>query len=639
MGEKDVKRGFEGEQLRLFMSRLMADLRAVRTMLESGAFDDSVQRIGAEQEMFLVDRNLRPAPVNLELLDRLADEHFTTEIAAFNLEVNLDPIVLGAGCLSALEHDLDDRIAQVRAAGEALGVEPVLVGILPTIRQSDLGLSNLTGVARYAMLNEALHRLRGDSFEFRIKGLDDLLLRHDNVLIEGCNTSFQVHLQIPVEQFVETYNIAQLTAAPVLAAATNSPMLFARRLWRETRIALFQQSVDTRTSSDAMRGRSPRVTFGTAWVDSSPLDLFREDVARFRPLLAADVSDDPFAQLARGEAPSLRALRVFNGTVYRWNRACYGISDGKPHIRIENRILPSGPTVLDEVANAAFWIGLMKGLPPVYGDVRRRISFDEARQNFTVAARVGLGSKLRWLDGETVSAQALICDRLVPVARDGLISAGVNASDADRYLEVVFERVASGRTGAEWMLASFAATSGTARLGPRLNAITSAIVSRQKEGRPVAKWDLARIEESGGWMRNFVTVENFMTTDLFTVSEEEPVDLVANLMDWRNIRHVPVEDSGNRLVGIVSYRAVLRLVASGWRQDPGAPTPVSEIMRRNPVTIEPETPTLDAIAIMRDQRIGALPVVKDGKLIGIVTERDFMDITRELLAANLHAPD
>ncbi len=639
MGEHDVQGDLEGAKLRLFMARLLDDMRAFQCMIETGVFESDIQRIGAEQELFLVDKHLRPASLSLEMLERVDDPHFTTEIAAFNLEINLDPLVLSGNCLGVLERQIDELLAKARVAGASLGIEPIMVGILPTIRKTDLGIQNLTAVPRYAALNDALNRLRGGEFEFRIKGLDDLLLRHDSVLIEGCNTSFQIHLQVPMEQFAVHYNIAQLIAAPVLAAATNSPMLFARRLWRETRIALFQQAVDTRTSSDAMRERSPRVTFGTDWVANSPMDLFREDVSRFRALVAVDVDEDPFEVLERGEAPSLKALRVYNGTIYRWNRACYGIMNGRPHIRIENRVLPSGPTVVDEVANTAFWVGLMKMLPVVYGDVRRRIAFDEARQNFTIAARLGLGGHFRWLDGEMISAQRLICDHLLPIAREGLMVAGLDAADINRYLAVLEDRVVSGRTGAQWQLESFASTKGKARLGPRLNSITAGIIERQKVGLPVATWSLAKIEESGGWMRNYVTVENFMTTDLFTVTEDEPVDLVADLMEWRRIRHVPVEDSDNKLVGIVSYRALLRLLASGWRTDRDKPVPVSEIMHRDPVTIAPETLTVDAITMMKEHKVSALPVVRNGRLVGIVSERDFMEITRELLEANLRTAD
>lgn len=635
MGEQHVQAEIGGTDLRVFMQHLLRDLRAFERMMAMGMFERGVSRIGAEQELFLVDRSMRPASRSLELLEHLQDPRFTTEIAAFNLEINTDPLLFEGRCLATLEKDLNEVVSRTREVGAELGITPVLIGILPTIRKSDLELANLTDRPRYAALNAALAKMRGGAFEFRIKGLDDLIIKHDNVLIEGCNTSFQVHLQVDMDDFASCYNIAQLIAAPVLAAGTNSPILFGRRLWRETRIALFQQAVDTRSSTDAIRERSPRVMFGTRWVDDSPLDLFRDDVTRFRVILGDEIDENPFEKLAAGEAPGLRALRLYNGTVYRWNRACYGITDGKPHIRIENRILPSGPTVIDEVSNAAFWLGLMKAGPEVFGDVRKRMMFDDARMNFVVAARLGLAAHFQWLDGESLPAQKLIIDRLLPIARRGLERARIAAEDIDKYLNVIAERVASARTGSAWTVVSYQGMLETPRSGQRLNALVAATIARQTEGKPVSQWELATIDESGGWLHNFSRVEQYMTTDLFTVQVDEPVDLVASIMDWRHIRHVPVEDNQGVLVGIVSYRALLRLIASGWRPGQEGTVPVAAIMQADPVAIPPETSTIDALHIMRQHGVSALPVVRDGTLIGIVSERDFMQVAGELLEARL----
>lgn len=639
MGELDVRAEPGGIGLRRFMQHVLRDLRAFERMVQLGMFESGVSRIGAEQELFLVDKAMRPAPCSLEMLERIGDSRFTTEIAAFNLEVNIDPQPFSGGCLSNLERQLEEALDKTRAAGAELGVEPVLVGILPTIQKSDLDLRNLTDVARYAALNATLAALRGEAFEFRIKGLDDLIIKHDNVLIEGCNTSFQLHLQVDMAAFADSYNFAQAIMAPTLAAATNSPLLFGRRLWAETRIALFQQSVDTRGSIDAIRERSPRVMFGKRWVEDSPLDLYRDDVTRFRVILGGDVEEDPFDTIARGEVPRLRALQLYNGTVYRWNRACYGVTDGRPHIRIENRILPSGPTVVDEVANAAFWLGLMKAGPEEFGDIRKRMLFDDARMNFVAASRLGLSAHFAWLEGEELSAQELILDRLMPVARRGLAKAGVDDVDADRYLGILGERVATGRTGSSWITQSFTAMRSRGRHGQRLHALVSGMIDRQKERTPVSRWELARIEEAGNSMHSVSRVEQYMTTDLYTVHEDEPVDLVASIMDWRHVRHVPVEDNDNKIVGIVSYRALLRLISGGWRPGDGDPIAVSEVMRRDPVSVTPETSTLDAIALMRKHAVSVLPVVHDGTLVGIVSERDFMEVAGELLEERLRGQE
>lgn len=639
MGVQQINQPLEGEALRAFVSALLRDLHALELMLDRGAFEADAPRIGAEQELFLVDRAWRPAPCNLEMLRLLDDPHFSPELVAFNLEINLDPLPLAGDCFARLERQILELVGKVRETGEPIGVLPVMVGILPTIRRADVEASSLTPLARYPALDEALRRLRGRPYELRIKGSDELVLKHDSVAIEGSNASFQVHLQIDPARFAPLYNIAQLVAAPVLAAATNSPLLFGRRLWRETRIALFQQAVDTRSSRHYLRERSPRVTFGTRWIDESVVELYREDAARFRAILGADGIPDPVAQLESGEAPELRALRTYNGTVYRWNRACYGVYDGRPHLRIENRVLPSGPTPVDEVANAAFWVGLMEGVPHVCPDVRSRLSFDDAKQNFIAAARLGLDAQLAWLDDRRVPAQALIIEELLPVARDGLRRRNVDGSDIDRFLGVLEERVARGWTGSRWMVASFNDQSGTHKPTQRLNNITAAIAARQKENVPVCSWGPPTESEGACWRAACLRVGDMMTTDLYTVRTDEPIALAAHLMDWKHIRNVPVEDDEGRLVGILSYRSMLRLMAGGWWSERNGARPVSEFMRRNPVSVSPATPTLSAIALMREHRVSALPVVNGDHLVGIVTERDFMEVTAQLLEAELRAEE
>jgi CBS domain-containing protein len=493
----------------------------------------------------------------------------------------------------------------------------------------------MTPIPRYFALNRALSRLRGRAYEFRIKGVDELLVKHDSVMLEACNTSFQVHFQVGSDEFANLYNVAQAVAAPILAVASNSPLLFGRRLWRETRIALFQQAVDTRSSSEHLRERSPRVSFGRDWVKSSVTELFKEDIARFKILLGGEIDEDPFAKLDRGEPPELKALKLHNGTVYRWNRACYGVTEGKAHLRIENRLLPSGPTIVDEVANGAFWFGLISALSHEYVDITKVMEFEDAAGNFMAAGRSGLGAELTWLEGETVPARQLVCEELLPLAREGLSRRGVVPADVSRYMDVIEERVRTKMTGAQWILSSLAGMKERGTPSERMSALTAAMVSRQKEEKPVAQWAPAFLEEGGGWKHHYLRVEQFMTTDLFTVHEDEPIDLVASLMDWERIRHVPVEDHESRLVGLMSYRSLIHLLASGDLERNGKPVAVSEIMRRNPITVSPETDSLDALALMRDKRIGCLPVVKDGHLVGIVTERDFMDIAGELLEEKL----
>ncbi|KYF82083.1 hypothetical protein BE11_15710 [Sorangium cellulosum] len=643
MGEHQVSEQANEEQLQAFMRALLDDVEALEQLLRDDRIESGVRRIGAEQEMFLVDRALRPAPLALEVLERAADGRLTTELARFNLEANLCPLPFAGDCLRRLEAELSDVVGRAAEAARALGADVLLAGILPTLRAGDLRLENLTPSPRYHELNRALLQLRQGDFRVSIHGLDELEMTHDNILLEACNTSFQVHLQVGAREFAPLYNLAQVVTAPVLAAAVNSPLLLGQRLWHETRIALFESSIDTRPTDRDVRQHRPRVHFGDGWVREGALELFREDIARFRVIMTAETGEPPAAVLARGEVPDLRALRVHNGTVYRWNRPCYGVADGVAHLRVESRALPAGPTVLDEVANAAFFFGLMSGLASERPRVDLEMPFEDAKANFFAAARHGLKAQLTWF-GQSLPAAELVLSRLLPAARAGLSAAGIDAADIDRYLGVVEERVRRGQTGAQWALGSLASMAGRGTPEMQHRALCAAMLARQQEeargggsARPVHTWEPAALEPDLDLLReSYRTVGQFMSTDLFTVRPTDIVDFAASVMDWRHVRHVPVEDDQGRLVGVVSHRALLRLIARGAAAPNGAAPPtVASIMRPDPVTIAPETPTLEAMRIMREQRVGCLPVVAGERLVGIVTERDLLDVSARLLEAFL----
>jgi CBS domain-containing protein/gamma-glutamylcysteine synthetase len=622
-------------QTRAFTKALLRDVQALERMLAEGRFETGVRRIGVEQEMFLVNRGSRPASMALVILDEL-DGPFTTELALYNLEANVEPRLLGGRCFADLHARLSELLTEVRAAAERFDTDVVLTGILPTLTKSDVTLENITPKPRYRALNTAFEKARGgDPYKLRIQGSDELYTEHSSVMLESCNTSFQVHLQVNPDDFARVYNVAQVVTAPVLAAAVNSPVLFGKLLWHETRIALFQQSIDTRSGSVHMRDLSPRVRFGERWVEKGALDLFQEDIARFRVLLTREVTEDSLEVLDSGSVPELQALSLHNGTVYRWNRPCYGITDGVPHLRIECRVIASGPTIADEVANAAFWIGLVLGGTKEYGDVRDRIAFSEVKSNFLVAARNGLRAGFRWLDGSSRSAPELILEEALPLARVGLADAGVDPGDIDEYLGIIRERVESGTTGARWIVRSLLGMRDHGTRSERLAAVTAGAITREKSGVPCHRWDDATIGEAGGWRLNYERIEQLMTTSLFTVHEEELVDMVAFLMERNQIRHVLVEDDAHSLVGLVSYRSVLRLMAEGFDPSTDQAPAVKDIMERNPTSVSPETPTLEAIDLMRSQKVSCLPVVNDGKLVGIVSERDFMPLAYDLLQDRL----
>ena len=633
MGEHNVDQELDEQKLQMFMKALLDDLRALDYMLDNELIESGVLRIGAEQEMFLVDENFRPAPVAMQVLEHAGDPRLTTEIAKFNLEANLTPQSLGGDCFSRMESELKEVLARASASAKIFGAEVLMAGILPTLRQSDLTLENLTPAPRYHQLNDSVIRLRGGPFSIHIKGLDEINLMHDNIMMESCNTSFQIHFQVNPKEFAPLYNLAQAITAPVLAAAVNSPLLFGHRLWQETRLALFQHSTDARSATQQARSQPTRVNFGDRWIHQSVLELFQEQVARFRMIMINEPSENPLSLLARGEIPQLTALRMHNGTIWPWNRACYGVANGVAHLRIENRALPSGPTVLDEIANAAFFVGLLLSLPGEYGQVTKVMAFDDAKANFFAAARHGLNAQFNWIHGKTITASTLILDHLIPLAHQGLRQAKVNLPDVDHYLGVIEDRVRSGQTGAQWIMKSF----GVMKDRPpdvRSRLLAKEMLMRQKSGEPVHRWQVIEVSESDDWSQSYQTVGQFMATDLFTVRPDDLVDLAASVMTWRHIRHVPVENNEGRLVGLVSHRALLKLLSSRAPDNKG-PVTVREIMTTDPLTVSSTTPTLEALEIMRRNRVGCLPVLDDGSLVGIVTSYDFLDASARLFKAQL----
>ena len=523
-------------------------------------------------------------------------------------------------------------IQQINEVLAGMNATVLLTGVLPTLRKHDMRLENLTPKQRYQALIEAINaQLIGSSYELRIVGIDELLLKHDSPLLEACNTSFQVHLQVHPDNFVQMYNMAQTLAGPVIAVAANSPLVFGRRLWHESRIALFQQALDTRSSADHMRQRSPRVNFGNDWLHDSILEIYKEDIARFRVLLSADVQEDSLEMVKSGRVPKLKALQVHNGTVYRWNRPCYGISsNGKPHLRIENRVLPSGPTVIDEMANAAFWLGAMVGMANRYGDIRQYISFDDVRDNFGKAARFGIDTKFTWFGDEKISAVDLIYARLLPLAYEGLESCHVDESDIRKYLEIIEARVKNHANGARWALRAFTKLMKESTEDEALAVVTHAILNNQNANIPVHQWELPDLDDLKEYRPVYLKVGDFMTTDLFTVRPDDIIDLVADMMDWRRIRYTPVEDSKGKLIGLATIRIILRSLIQHKDSDT-RPSTVREIMIENPITISPEASIVDAMELMQQRKIGCLPVVQNGELIGIITEMDFLRITSRLL--------
>jgi len=634
MGEHKVRPDNTDAGHRAFMRSLLEEVRAMDQVIARGMIESGVRRIGAEQEMFIVDAGFCPANRAPELLQQISDPRFTNELGLFNLECNLSPRRLEGDSLHLMEQELQELYALARRTATKAGCDVALAGILPTLGSEHTGLDSMMPEPRYFALNDAVRAMRGEEFRISINGIDQLSITHDNVMLEAFNTSFQVHFQVSAEEFARLYNIAQVVTAPLLAASVNSPLLLGRRLWHETRVAVLEHSVDSRSATHQARGQHPRVHFGDRWIDESVTEIFKDDIARNRIILTTETEDDPLGMVERGEPPSLNALRLHNGTIYRWNRPCYGVSNGVAHLRIENRVMPAGPTVLDEMANAAFFFGMMAGMAEQYPQVRDHLRFDDVKTNFMAAAREGIRAQMNWFGDRYLPAQELILQHLLPLAREGLQHMNINANDIERYLGVLEERVNKRRTGARWMLESLENMGEQGTSNQRMRCLVGSMVHQQSSGRPIAEWQLADFCEKQDWRESYRHVGQFMTTDLFTVHPDDIVDFAATLMDWRHVRHIPVEDNSGQLVGLVSHRALLRLVANGRLAD-ASRVSVAEIMNVHPVTVSPDTTTVDAIRLMREKQLACLPVVVEGKLVGLVTEHDLVVVSSHLLEAYL----
>jgi gamma-glutamyl:cysteine ligase YbdK (ATP-grasp superfamily) len=459
MGTDIDQEQFDERDYARFAERLEECLTVLGQLLNRPGFGTGPVTIGAELELFLVDRAGRPLPHNQAIRAAVADPRVTLELNRFNLELNASPALLAGRPFAALGGELNLLVDRVTHAARDYGGQVAVIGILPTLSPADLGPGAMTDLPRYRALDGGLRRLRQDPFHIQIAGADPLELASDDVGVEAANTSFQVHLRVAPADFTSTYNAAQLATAPVLAVAGNSPTFLGHRLWEETRIALFKQSVDDRPGRGPRR-RPARTALGTGWLRGGPLELFTESIRRHQPLLPVLGHPGPMAGGAAGQAPPLDELRLHQGTVWRWNRAIYDPAAGG-HLRIEMRALPAGPTMIDMLANAAFLIGLTLSLASQEQHWTYALPFERADHGFYRAAQHGLAARLSWPAGprdqmRTLPAAKLVPE-LVPAARQGLLGAGVAAAEADQLLDIITARAASGQTGAAWQRATLAA--------------------------------------------------------------------------------------------------------------------------------------------------------------------------------------
>ncbi|RLV55233.1 glutamate--cysteine ligase [Aeromicrobium phragmitis] len=488
MGQDVEAREFTREDRTRYRTKVRRCLDALASMLSEADFSVGHPQIGIEVEFNLVDAAGDPALRNAEALERIADEDFQTELGMFNLEVNVPPVEIGGRGLAKIADKLRDDLMHADRRATSVDARLLMIGILPTLQESHFTGDAISANPRYHLLSDQILAARGEDIEIEIDGVDRLATSTDTIIPEAACTSTQLHLQVEPDEFGAAWNASQAVAGVQLAVGANSPFLLGRQLWHETRIALFEQATDTRSEELKVQGVRPRVWFGERWI-TSVFDLFEENSKYFPALLPVVEDEDPVEEFAAGRVPSLAELRLHNGTIYRWNRPIYDVADGRPHLRIENRLLPAGPTVVDTLANAAFFYGLVKALVLAERPVWSQMSFATAEENFHAAARGGIETELTWPTVGTIPARELVLRHLLPLAYAGLESSAVDQDVAERLLGIIEQRCLTGRNGATWMIEAFRRHPKAAT--DRLVALRDLTVEYREHmltGEPVHTW-------------------------------------------------------------------------------------------------------------------------------------------------------
>ena len=476
------------EDRRIYGERLRRSLEVLARMLRERAFEEAPAQVGLEIELNLVGARAAPAMRNAQVLDAITDPDWETELGQFNLEINVPPRRLAGDALAGLERTIRGSLNAADEKARATGSRLLMIGILPTLGEQHMSERALSDNERYRVLNEQVFAARGEDMRIQIDGAEQLLTYADSITPEAACTSAQLHLRVDPDAFAGYWNAAQAIAGVQVAVAANSPFLFGRELWQETRITLFQQATDARPERLKRQGVRPRVWFGERWI-ASALDLFQENVEFFPALLPICDDEDPLAALDRGATPNLGELSLHNGTVYRWNRPVYAAVDGRPHLRVENRVLPAGPTVADVMANAAFYYGLARALAEEREPVWSRMPFAAAASNLREAARYGLDARLFWPGLGELPAAELVTRHLMPLAREGLRGWDVDQPGADRLLGIIEQRCRTGQTGAAWQIGTVAAlTRHGADRQRALSLMTERYIEHMHTNEPVHTW-------------------------------------------------------------------------------------------------------------------------------------------------------
>ncbi|MGH3326379.1 MAG: glutamate--cysteine ligase [Streptomycetales bacterium] len=491
MGDRVAQTDFTRDDRSRFRQKVTRCLHVLSRMLDEQRFETERKLVGMEIELNIADDDGHPQMLNDAVLERIASQDFQTELGQFNIEVNIAPHKLVGTVFSELEEELRTSLNYADRKAREVGGRILTIGILPSLTAAHTTTENISANPRYALLNDEIFAARGEDLHLEIDGVERLSTTSTSILPEAGCTSAQFHLQVSPAGFPAAWNAAQAIAAVQLALGANAPFLFGRELWRETRIVLFEQATDTRPVELKAQGVRPRVWFGERWI-TGPLDLFEENLRYFPALLPLNSDEDPDQMLARGDVPHLSELRLHNGTIYRWNRPVYDVARGKPHLRVENRVLPAGPTVVDTIAGAAFYYGLVRALSEQDPPVWTRMSFPTARENFLTAARVGIDAELYWPGVGLVPATELVEKTLLPLASAGLDRWKIDSHDRDLLLAIIEGRCRRRTNGASWQSAMFHRLYDEGRMdrSAALRAMTRRYAEHMRSGAPVHTWPL-----------------------------------------------------------------------------------------------------------------------------------------------------
>lgn len=474
MGQEIAKAHFHKHDFSVFAARLQVETSHLAECFQKNVFAISHARAGFELESWLINRQCQPAPENEEFLKRIDTNLVSPELSRYNIELNSIPRTLTGNVFNKMLRELEHNWARCNEIANELDAEMLIIGILPTLTSGQLGLSMMSDMTRYRALNEQVLRMRkGEPVILDIEGVEHLRTFHEDVMLESAATSFQLHLQVGQSQAVRAYNAAIILSAPLVAATANSPFMFGYDLWDETRIPVFEQAVSVSSENNH---NEPRVTFGTGYAKESLMECFTENLKRYPVLLPETLNEDP---------TYFSHLRLHNGTIWRWNRPLVGIDEkGQPHLRIEHRVMPAGPSLIDTIANAALFYGLTYMLSTDEVAPESCLSFEQAKNNFYQAARHGLSARIRWLYGKETNIRNLLMTQLIPLARIGLEKLNIDTNDIEMLIGIIEERVGLNRNGTAWQRAF------VRRHGRDMQTLTVAYREYQRTGKPVHEWEL-----------------------------------------------------------------------------------------------------------------------------------------------------